>query len=69
MRKDIKINKKDFDKIIDSEVWTKEKLFEFHRGRWNEERAKAIENSKTFEEKHFAANLELLESMVKGNEE
>lgn len=69
VHKETKIDKKDFDKVIDSEVWTKEKLFEFHREKWDEERAKHIENSKSFEEKHFAANFELLDSLIKGNEE
>ena len=64
-RKEIKVNKTDFDKVIDSEVWTKEKLLEFHRGRWTEERKKHIENSSNFEEKHFAANLELLDSLCR----
>lgn len=68
-RKAEKVNETDFDKIIDSEVWTKEKLLEFHRGRWEEERQKQILNSRSFEEKHFAANLELLDSLFKGNEE
>lgn len=68
-RKDNKINKKELDKTIDSEVWTKEKLFEFHRTRWVDERQKHIENSRNFEEKHFAANLELLASLIKGREE
>lgn len=68
-RKDTKINKKDLDKVIDSEVWTKEKLLEFHRSRWQDEREKHIESSRNFEEKHFAANLELIESLIKGNEE
>lgn len=68
-RKDTKIDKADFDKVIDSEVWTKEKLLEFHRGRWEEERQKQIDNSANFEEKHFAANLDLLDSLFKGNEE
>lgn len=68
-RKDTKINKADFDKTIDSEVWTKEKLFEFHRSRWADERQKQIESYRNFEEKHFAANLELLDSLFKGNEE
>lgn len=68
-RKENKIDKKDFDKVIDSEIWTKEKLFEFHRTRWQEEREKHIESSRNFEEKHFAANLELIETLIKGNEE
>jgi protein lin-37 len=68
-RKDNNINKKDLDKAIDSEVWTKEKLLEFHRTRWQEERDKHIETSRNFEEKHFAANLELIETLIKGNEE
>jgi len=68
-RKDVKIDKTDFDKVIDSEVWTKEKLLEFHRGRWWEEKKKQVENSANFEEKHFAANLDLLDSLYKGNEE
>lgn len=68
-RKVEKVNEADFDKIIDSEIWTKEKLLEFHRGRWEEERQKQVLNSRSFEEKHFAANLELLDSLFKGNEE
>lgn len=68
-RKEVKLDKSELDKSIDSEVWTKEKLLEFHRGRWEGERQKQIENSRKFEEKHFAANLELLESLFKGNEE
>ncbi|KAG5678560.1 hypothetical protein PVAND_008225 [Polypedilum vanderplanki] len=64
-RPDNKINKKDFDKKIDSEIWTKEKLFEYHKSRWQEERERHIENSRVFEEKHFAANFELLESLMK----
>lgn len=68
-RKAEKVNETDFDKVIDSEVWTKEKLLEFHRGNWEEERRKQIINSRNFEEKHFAANLELLDSLFKGNEE
>jgi hypothetical protein len=67
--KENKVNKKDFDKVIDSEVWTKEKLLEFHRPRWQEERQKHIDSSRNFEEKHFAANFELIESLIKGNEE
>lgn len=65
-RKEIKIDKTDFDKVIDSEVWTKEKLLSFHRPRWEEERKKQIINSANFEEKYFAANLELLDSLFKG---
>lgn len=68
-RKDVKINTTDFDKTIDSETWTKEKLLQFHRSRWEEERKKQINNSANFEEKHFAANLDLLDSLYKGNEE
>lgn len=68
-RKDSKIDYTDFDTVIDSEIWTKDKLFEFHTGRWTAEREKHIENYRNFEEKHFAANLELLESMIKGSEE
>ena len=67
--KENKVNKKDFDKIIDSEVWTKTKLLEFHRTRWQDERQKHIDSSRMFEEKHFAANMELIESLVKGSEE
>lgn len=68
-RKDVKINNTELDKTIDSEIWTKEKLLEFHRTRWEEERQKHIDNSRNFEDKHFSANLELLESLFKGNEE
>lgn len=68
-RKEVKIDHDELDKSIDSEIWTKEKLLEFHRGRWEGERQKQIDNSRNFEEKHFAANLELLESLFKGNEE
>lgn len=64
-----KINTKDFDKRIDSEVWTKEKLLDFHRERWQDERARHIENSRIFEGKHFSANLELIESLLKESEE
>jgi len=68
-RKDVKINKKDFDKVIDSEIWRKEKLLEFHSKNWTSEREKQIENSKNFDEKHFAANFELIESLIKDSEE
>ncbi|CRK99098.1 CLUMA_CG011984, isoform A [Clunio marinus] len=64
-RKESKVDIKDLDKAIDSEIWTKEKLLDFHRSRWAEERAKHIETMKNFEEKHFAANLELLETLIK----
>lgn len=60
-----KLNKKDFDKLIDSEVWTKEKLLEYHRKQWLEEKARHIEQSRIFEEKHFTANLQLLDSLQK----
>jgi hypothetical protein len=66
-RPDNKLNKKDFDKKIDSEIWTKEKLFQYHKLRWGDERTRHIENSINFEKKHFAANFELLESMMKEN--
>lgn len=64
-----KLNIKDFDKLIDTEAWTKEKLLEFHREKWTEEKSKYIETSRTFEEKHFAANLQLLDSLRKYEEE
>jgi LIN37 len=60
-----KINKMEFDKCIDSNVYTKEKLLEFHRNRWHDERSKQIKISRNFTEKHFAANLELIESLIK----
>lgn len=68
-RPESKLNKKDFDKLIDSEVWTKEKLLEYHRKQWSEEKARHIEASRLFEEKHFTANLQLLESLRKDAEE
>jgi hypothetical protein len=64
-----KLNKKDFDKLIDSEVWTKEKLLEYHRTQWLDEKARQIETSRIFEEKHFTANLQLLDSLRKDAEE
>lgn len=64
-RTEVKINKKDFDKHIDSETWTKVKLLEFHRSRWMEEKLKQLKISRSFEEKFFAANLELLETLMK----
>lgn len=67
--KENKVNKKDFDKTIDSEIWTKEKLLEFHRERWQDERQKHIDASRNFEEKYFAANFELIESLIKVVEE
>lgn len=67
-RKEAKINKKDFDKMIDSEVWTKEKLLEFHRSRWVDERQKQIENTGTYEQKYFSANLQLLDSLINTDE-
>jgi len=68
-RPENKLNKKDFDKLIDSEVWTKEKLLEYHRTQWLEEKARQIETSRIFEEKHFTANLQLLDSLRKDAEE
>lgn len=68
-RPENKLNKKDFDKLIDSEVWTKEKLLEYHRTQWLEEKARHIEQSRIFEEKHFTANLQLLDSLQKDAEE
>ncbi|XP_070494433.1 uncharacterized protein mip40 [Chironomus tepperi] len=68
-RPDNKLNKKDFDKLIDSEVWTKEKLLEYHRTQWLAEKARHIEASRIFEEKHFTANLQLLDSLQKDAEE
>lgn len=67
--KNTEINKEELDKAIDSQTWTKDKIFDFHRSRWAEDREKAITCSRNFEEKHFAANFELLESLFKGNEE
>lgn len=63
-RKEVKINIKEFDKKIDSEVWTKEKLLADHLPKWKEDRSKQLENLRVFQEKHFSANLELLESLV-----
>ena len=60
-----KLDIKNFDKIIDTEVWTKEKLLDFHRKQWNEEKTKQFETSRLFEEKHFTANLQLLDSLRK----
>lgn len=68
-RSEVRINKKDFDKQIDAEVWTKEKLLDEHRVHWQDEKARHIKNARTFEEKHFAANLELIESLIKESEE
>jgi hypothetical protein len=68
-RSEVRINKKDFDKQIDVEVWTKEKLLELHKLNWQEEKERHIKNARTFEEKHFAANLELIESLIKESEE
>jgi hypothetical protein len=64
-RAEIKINKKELDKQIDSETWTKEKLLDFHRERWTEDRRLKSEALQNFKEKYFAANLELLESLIK----
>lgn len=70
-RSEVRINKKDFDKglKIDSELWTKEKLLDDHRVHWQAEKLRHIQSSQAFEEKHFAANLELLESLIKESEE
>lgn len=70
-RSEVRINKKDFDKglQIDTELWTKEKLLDDHRAHWQGERLRHIQSSQAFEEKHFAANLELLESLIKESEE
>lgn len=70
-RSEVRINKKDFDKglQIDTELWTKEKLLEDHRSHWKAEKLRHIQSSQAFEEKHFAANLELLESLIKESEE
>lgn len=57
------VNKEELDKLINSETWTKEELFAFHRSGWEKERQKHIKNSRNFEEKHFAANFELLDSL------
>jgi protein lin-37 len=69
LRKDTEINKVELDKAIDPQTWTKEKILDFHKTRWGAERQKAIDSCRNFEEKHFAANIELLESLFKGNEE
>jgi protein lin-37 len=65
-RSEVRINKKDFDKglQIDTELWTKEKLLDDHRAHWQAEKLRHIQSSQAFEEKHFAANLELLESLI-----
>lgn len=68
-RCEVRINKKDFDKQIDAEVWTKEKLLDEHRIHWLEEKERHMKNARVFEEKHFAANLELIESLIKESEE
>lgn len=70
-RSEVRINKKDFDKglTIDTELWTKEKLLDDHRAHWQAEKLRHIQSSQAFEEKHFAANLELLESLIKESEE
>lgn len=61
-RKEFKLNKKALDKI-DSEIWTKEKLIEFHRDRWTEERNRIIDHAKSYEDKYFTSNLEILQSL------
>lgn len=61
-RKEFKLNKKALDKI-DSEIWTKEKLIEFHRDRWTEERNRIIDHAKSYEDKYFTENLKILESL------
>ncbi|CAO1357114.1 unnamed protein product [Diamesa serratosioi] len=61
-RKEFKLNKKALDKI-DSEIWTKEKLIEFHRDRWTEERDRIIDHAKSYEDKYFTTNLEILTSL------
>lgn len=69
-RSEVRINKKDFDKQgIDGKTWTKSKLLADHRAHWLEERLRHQKNARNFEEKHFAANLELLESLIKESEE
>lgn len=68
-RSEVRINKKDFDKQIDAEVWTKKKLLNEHRTHWKAEKIRHIQTAQAFEEKHFAANLELLESLIKESEE
>lgn len=68
-RSEVRINKKDFDKQIDAEVWTKKKLLDEHRAHWQAEKLRHILTAQAFEEKHFAANLELLESLIKQSEE
>lgn len=68
-RSEVRINKKDFDKQIDAEVWTKKKLLDEHRAHWQAEKMRHIQTAQAFEEKHFAANLELLESLIKQSEE
>lgn len=61
-RKEFKLNKKALDKI-DSEIWTKEKLLEFHRDRWADERNRIIDHAKTYEDKYFTNNLKILQSL------
>jgi hypothetical protein len=63
-KKETKVKVSDIDKAIDSETWTKEKLLESHRSKWQEDRSKPISSIRAFQEKHFGANLELLESLV-----
>lgn len=64
-----KTSQADFDKIIDSEVWNKDKILDFHRTRWQNERKLQLKSSKQFEEKYFSANLQLIESLIKDAEE
>lgn len=66
-RKETKLNIKEFDKKIDSEVWTKEKLLADHLPKWRDDRSKQLDNLKNFQEKHFSANLELLNSLLVTN--
>ena len=68
-RKDNKLDKTAFDKAIDAKNWTKEKLLSSHMVQWQEIRQKQIDSTWSFEEKHFSANLELLMSLHKDNEE
>lgn len=67
--KESKLDKAAFDKTIETEKWTKEKLLSSNILRWQEIRQAQIENSRNFEEKHFSANLELLMSLQKGSDE
>ena len=70
-RKENKLDKSTFDKTIKqgTEKWSREKLMTANMARWQEAKQKQIDETRDFEQKHFAANLELLLSLQKGNEE